>query len=442
MRIWPTKRGWKRIGIGLALFVAVLLVLNGFMAWRAEWRLQARLAEIRAAGDPASIAELAPPSIPDEENAAAIMEQVRPRLDAFGKAQSRFFNSPLGKQYDEARDKGEPATTEQIDAIRDILSKYADVEESLARASDCQQFASRMDFSLDHSKFLEQLLDRIQSARTGARLLGWRGEVLLADGNHEQALSNGLQALRLARLHENEPTLVAFLVAIAMRMIANDQIYDALAAGPVSPELHAALDKELALQDDPNRFMRVMKDERAVGSDWIHSHLDLAGLPPSFAHLLGWPMKEYQVGVLDAMAEYIQLAELPWNEVRGRLGLAEEDTSLPPTGHGVLADLLLPALKAAYQANARSLAVSRALRINNALRAFADEHGREATGLEELKLPADAVIDPHSGQPLKLKHTDDGWVVYSVMENGIDDGGDFTDIKDFGVGPRAVRNAN
>jgi len=55
--------------------------------------------------------------------------------------------------------------------------------------------------------------------------------------------------------------------------------------------------------------------------------------------------------------------------------------------------------------------------------------------LRELNLPPQAIIDPYSGQPLKLKLTEDGWIVYSVMQNGVDDDGDFRDSKDYGVAP-------
>jgi hypothetical protein len=256
------------------LLAAAALVINGILAWRAELRLQSRLAEIRAAGDPASIAEMAPPAIPDEEDAAAIMERIRPRLDEFSREYGKFYNSPLGRAYDEAGGKGEAATKEQIDAMQAILAKYADVEIALKTASECEHYASRLDFSLNHPKFLEQLMDRIQNGRTAARLLAWRGEVLLADGQHEEALIQGMRALRLARLHENEPTLVAFLVAVAMRGAANGQIYDALAAGSVSAELHAALDQELARQDDPKNFARVLKAERAICCDWLYGQFD------------------------------------------------------------------------------------------------------------------------------------------------------------------------
>jgi hypothetical protein len=435
MRIWPTKRGWQRIGIGLAMLAAIGLVVNGMLAWRAELRLRSRLAAIRAAGAPASIAELAPEPIPDDENAAAIMEQIRPQLNEFSKEYGRFYDSPLGKEYDEAGDKGEPATKEQIDAIRAILAKYADLERLVAEASASEKFASRLDYSLDHTKFLDRLLDHIQVARMATRLLTWRGEVLLADGEQEQALDNGLQALRLARLHENEPTLVACLVAIAMRSTAAAQIYDALAAGPVSSELHQALDIELAKYDNPQQLVEVLMSERAVSADWLDSHR--GEVPSVLFHMFGWPLKSYQIGVLDAMEEQIELAGQPWYKISERFGVG--DSSAPRTGHGTLADLLMPAVKAAYQARARSLAVSRSLRIYNALRQFAEKNGREAAGLEELGLPQEATIDPYSGEPLKLKDTDEGWIIYSVMENGVDDGGDFKAIKDYGVAPPKLR---
>jgi hypothetical protein len=110
-----------------------------------------------------------------------------------------------------------------------------------------------------------------------------------------------------------------------------------------------------------------------------------------------------------------------------------------PGQGGILNDLMLPALQAAYDADARSTAVLRTLRIFNALRAFAEKNGREATGLAELGLRQVVTIDPFDGKALKLKKTDKGWVVYTVMLNGVDDGGDFMEMKDFGVAPPRLR---
>lgn len=436
MRIWPTKRGWKRFGLGLSILLAIGLIVNGVFAWRAQWRLENRLAAIRAAGDPASIAELAPAPIPDSENAAAILARVRPRLKEFGNAYGDFYKSPLGKEYEAQEDRNEPPTSEQIAAIRTILADYADVEEAIGKAAVCERYASRLDFSLEHRAFLEQMLEYIQESRTAARLLAWRNKVLQVDGQHETAVRNGIAALRLARLHTNEPTLVAYLVAIAMRSIASEQMYDSLSAGVVSPELHAALDQELARHDDPQQLTRVLKTERAVSAGWSEGQLGLPGgwLPP---RMFRWPMKSMQIGVLDEMGDALRLADQPWYAVKQVFG--DGKSSAKPTGHGIMADLLVPAIRAAFLAHARSLAVSRALRIDNALREFAEQNGREAAGLADLNLPRAATIDPFSGEPLKLKHTEDGWIVYTVMENGVDDGGDFKGLKDYGAAPRKWR---
>ena len=62
MKLFPTRRTVKRWGIGAAIVLGVLLVLNGVMSWRTETRFRRLVAAIRQEGDPASIAELLPPA--------------------------------------------------------------------------------------------------------------------------------------------------------------------------------------------------------------------------------------------------------------------------------------------------------------------------------------------------------------------------------------------
>jgi hypothetical protein len=432
----------KRLSAGqlIALWIGALVLLAVFVlaiiAWQVDRQWQQRLAAIRAAGDSASIADLAPEPIPDDENAAAYLQRIEPQLEAFGKDQWAFGETPIGKAYDETLASGEPPTADEIAAIRQILDRYPAIDQALAEAAACDEYTSLLDFSLDYTQFLDALLKQASAIRSPARFLRWRMQVLVADGNQQEAVKRGIQLLRLARLHDAEPTEVNYLVGIALRGMAAEWLYDALAAGPVSPELHAALDQELAQHDDPQRFARVLKTERAF------SISSLASFPPSangiqrtaFA-LFGWPMKRYWIGMLDFYDVQIALASRPWHEVRQQFGTPSGSSSLSPTGFGMMADLTLPAMQAAYNAHARSLAVLRALRIYNALTEYREQNGREASGLDDLALPKEATIDPFSGEPLRLKHTDDGWIIYSVMQNGVDDGGDFKDLKDFGLAP-------
>src|SRR5688572_9727258 len=101
--MWKTERTSHRLAFGLAALVAAALLANFFFAMRAEWRLRSRLVAIRATGDPASIAELAPPAIPDDENAAAILARIGPRVHAFSNAYGQFLNSPIGKKYEQTK---------------------------------------------------------------------------------------------------------------------------------------------------------------------------------------------------------------------------------------------------------------------------------------------------------------------------------------------------
>ena len=54
----------------------------------------------------------------------------------------------------------------------------------------------------------------------------------------------------------------------------------------------------------------------------------------------------------------------------------------------------------------------------------------------------EATLDPFSGAALILKRSENGWVIYSVMENGVDDGGDFHEKKDWGIGPPGRHRAD
>jgi hypothetical protein len=434
MRFFLSKRFWQRVAICLVSLVAVGLIVNGILAWRADSQLQAKVTEIRAAGDPASIAELAPEPVPDDENAAVILERIAPRVDAFSKDYAGFSNSPFGMKYDEAEDRGEPATKDQIDAIRVILSKYPDVQQAIAEAAQCDKYASRLDYSLDTSAFIDALVKHQSRIRTVARFLEWQATVLLADGQNEEALQSGIRIYRLAWLYENEPTLVSYLVAIAVRGLAAAPIYDALSAGPVSPEVLVSLDAELARHDDPAPLLRTLKTERALSAGWSGPMLGMSQM--WLANTFGWALKSYQAGAIDYANQMLPMAERSWFEVRDKFGPADSPL---PTGHGVLADLLTPAMRAVFQAHARSQVLMRALRIRIALRQFAEKSGREANGLAELELPKKSTIDPNSGQPLKLKQSDEGWVIYSVMENGQDDDGDFKGLKDYGVAPPKLR---
>ncbi len=441
LRFLTTRQFWQRLAITAGTVLLLLLMAGGLVAWWVNHQWNVRIDAIRAAGDPASIADLAPEPIPDDQNAAAILESIGPQLEAFHKDYMRFiYDTPLGRTYRDAEDKGEPLSAEQVAAIRGIIDQYPEVSTALAKAAACSQYASLADFSLPAAVLFEkQLAGYTDRIRTVVWFNDWRRVLLLADGQPEQAARVGLETLRLVRLHNAEPLLTNYMVDIAVRSQAVEGLYGTLAAGPVSPELHRQIDDELARQDDPQAFKRTLVTERAFAIGQMETGVvgEQGERTLDRSAILTW----YGPGLLDEFDELIAAANRPWYELQRDTDSYEVHSTgnvsytTKSTGHGTLADLLAPAIIAAQESDARATVMLRALRIFNAIKEYRQTHGHDATGLADLALPKEATIDPFSGQPLLLKHTGAGWIIYSVMENGVDDGGDFKDRKDYGLAP-------
>jgi hypothetical protein len=322
------------------------------------------------------------------------------------------------------------------------VDKYPEIERGLAVASGCEKYASLADFSLGSHDYLAALAPSQGSLVAASRYARWKMVVHLSDGDADGAVDLGRQVVRLARLCESEPGLVSYLLAQGAIGRVADGIYDALAQGPVSVETREALDDELAKYEDPLRLARALRLERGISASMSaeRGHGLPVGLVSSvFLKLTGWTMNSYFVNALDLYDHQIDLSARPWFEVNTELD--GRRSGPPSSGRGALADALLPALRAAHQAHSRSLATLRALRVLSALTQYRVEHGREAKGLADLSLPKETTIDPFSGEPLKMFLADDGWVIYSVLANRVDDGGFFGESLDAGVAPRGPRRA-
>jgi hypothetical protein len=419
---------FKRLAIGLAILVGILLLANASYSWWIGRQLEQRLAALRAAGEPTSFAELAPEPIPLEQDAAAQLAQLAPELEAFSKEHGLFFKSPLSDSYDERCDQGLGPTPEQLDAIREILANYDDLLQGLHRAVACPGYASQIDYSVGYPQMMEVLLQPSSDVRTAARFLRWWITVQLADGQVDEAFRTGLMILQLARIHKEEPALVNGLVAIAVRRVGIEGINLALRAGPVSTELRQQLDQDLERQDDPQRIVHLFKTERP---------LNLSAAQGMFAEAwwLPWIGKGVQLDMLEFYDRLLPVMAQPWHLSNLKIGQLEKMASHHTPMSGTLNTLMLPALEAGLVAVSRDVAFIRSLRIMNAITAYTQREGKPPTGLEALELPAASTIDPFSGKPLKLKQTEHGWVVYTVYQNRTDEGGDFKGQTDWGLAP-------
>jgi hypothetical protein len=82
-----------------------------------------------------------------------------------------------------------------------------------------------------------------------------------------------------------------------------------------------------------------------------------------------------------------------------------------------------------------AIATQRCLHILNDLGRYKAENDKQANGLSDLSIPGEDTIDPYSGDRLVVKLTEEGWMVYTVFNNGQDDGGSYEDLRDWGLSP-------
>lgn len=413
------KKILKWTAVVLGLLVAIGLVANAVFVWITDARLERQLAEIRAAGDPLTLADLARPPIPAEQNAATYLRQARADAEAIDSIlYNKDYREGWGKQWDAER----RLPPEGAKAIQAALAAYSNVVPLLGQAAACPDYDADLDYSLASDEFIANLTDRMRECRAAARVLRYQAALLLSEGKPDESVQTSLLIFRLARNFDRNPTIVGYCVAIAIRGSAVRAANEALQAGPLSKEIRDALDAELAMQERMQGLYHAMRTDRPFAIGYIQN------LPGRNCWFIGrgvWNMQESEY--LDLFATFIVQARDP--------GPYREIEQTIESQKSALAAMVLPGLKAAFSAVVRMRAEIRCLRVLNALQTHTPPETTEVPKLTDLGLPAETITDPFTGEPLHVKRFAQGWLVYSVGSNLQDDGGKLDDNSDVGVGP-------
>jgi hypothetical protein len=429
------KRLLKRIAIGFGIVLGLLLVVNGVLAWIAQHRLDKKIAELRTAGEPTSLADLAPKAITADTNAATYLDRAYSDVKKFSlDLGKKFDGTAIGKQLDEISERDRLPNQAQQAAMRPILDAYGTVLPMIEKAAKCDQYASLLDYSLPPSQFLDRYLESVNSFRGLAEYARWNMMIAAAEGNPDRAIRLGVRVLRLARLFDQEPLLISRLVSVAVRSTMFASINTIIRQEGVSDGARAELDAELALHDNLAPLQTALRTERAFA---IPYSIEKSGAIPAF---LRWGVLNWCLGELDAEDLAYRVATLPMDQICRQWNPIEKRTTWPQLD-GIKDRLIMPAIVATFESRFRSVAQARCLRIVNALGDYRQKTGKAAESIEQLSLPHDAIIDPCTGKPLRMKKIDAGWIVYSVYRNGDDDGGKFhAEDGPWGFGPPGYEN--
>ncbi|MGP0064632.1 MAG: hypothetical protein ACLQGP_13670 [Isosphaeraceae bacterium] len=401
--------------------IGILLILNAYFVWSTGTRLERRLSELRQAGDPVQIADLARPAIPPETNADVFLRRAADDLDAIQKELAAMYPR-MGYPTGEVA----PGHQEKLESL---FAAYPRVMPLLEQAADCPDSDPQLDYNLPPSRFSEISMQSSGRNRTLSRVLRARSAWLLSKGRIEDALATQVLMLRLTRQMRRDPFIIGYLVRLACEQVAMDGVNQALQAGPVPPAARQALDNELALHDTMEGYKWAMRTERA------YSLTSFREMPGAGLWLTRAYVNDVMSRVIDLFDRYLKEAAQPHADVVARKG-----ASPPPNGganpYGALVTLLIPSLDGVRPAAERTRAMSRSLRVLNAIQARVPPGTDRAPGLGDLGIPPEVTIDPFSGEPMHVKWMPEGWMVYSVGKDLVDDGGLLDRANtDVGVGP-------
>ncbi|MCY2987009.1 MAG: hypothetical protein NTY19_03965 [Planctomycetota bacterium] len=424
-----------------------LLVLNAVLAWNAARRMDQRLAALRAAGKPVTLADLQPQPVPENRDAAALVCTIRPRLQAWEDEFDHAFPDRNDRPEPESA-RGDRLTEKQVQTLQPLWDRYADLLPTLQQAASCPEYRSQVDFNTSAFRFLMNNDEQRALPFSACKYLALRIDLLMHQGRRDESLRTCVIMFRLAMLIEREPTIASYHASLVWRRRAAFQANRILQAGSVSSELRQELDSELARHDTLEGFIGALRSERALGLDMYQAmctgEVDdkVGGADRSMLQsvarwilpLIRWRHRNAACDYLDMMEHVLAFGAVPCYEVRSqarpsRNWYKESDDLTSQTVFEVyVARKLLDVTRAEM----------RCLRVLNALQRRPAEAGAETASLAELDLPADATVDPFSGNPLLVKKTNHGWTIYSVGPDLEDDGGEIVSSavpRDCGFGP-------
>jgi hypothetical protein len=455
-----SKRRWRYV---LLVFLLLILIGGGIL-WgmhaRSVGKLEAKLAEIRAAGYPVTPEELDQwyPQVPDDKNAALVLKNAFQYYVSLDKDMEYLPVCGIA----ETPIRNEPLSLKMKASIRNYLELNKRAFPFLHEGAALPE--SR--FPIDLSQGINVLLTHLGNVRKGAKLLYLDALQNAVEGRSEPASRDIVTMAGVAGSLSKEPILISQLVRIACLSLiceSTEQILNRTTFTD-SELTKMATVLESAVKNDG--LFRALIGERCTGYEFyrhpeafntssrdgssfstpttidlkffkriIGRSSEIIGV--SFYKNSGMLVDDY-CSYLDYMSEYINVYRSP---LPGRIKNAcEIERKMRSVRSGImkyfplrLFFVLIPAFPRAFIFDARCQASLDATRTAMAIERYRLAKEMLPDSLKEL-VPAylkTIPIDPFDpdGKTLRYAKLKKGYVVYSIGEDGKDNSGTEKDAK-------------
>jgi len=415
------------------LLIVLVVIIACFVVFRLVLRskLNARLDAIRADGYPATCAEMdAWYTIPESaENAADTFIDSFSHYNKWEDDQKRKLLPIVGQA--ELPLRTEPLTEETKALITQYLTDNQQALERLHKGAAIEH--SR--YPVDLSKGFEALMPDLSNIRGGAFLLKLEAILHAENGKPEEVVDSIKSTFGLARSISKEPILISQLVRIACQALAVSALEHAINRTEFTDEQLVELSQALVNAEDPSAMSRAFVGERCAGLSIFKTPssktLKLINGGSSSLGVVAIALYKFAgladmdaIMYVDLMNDYTKAMQLPPHQRQEAASAV--DTKFGKTSRiHVLLHVIMPALSRVTTIDIRTIAQLHTAQVGLAIQRYRLAAGKLPDTLAEL-IPVylDAVPkDPFDGKDLRYKKLEASFVVYSIGEDGSDDGG-------------------
>ncbi len=425
-----TRRKRRKMTVFCVLIVLPLIAIAAFVLFRLSVRskLQARIDAIRAAGYPATCAELdAWYTIPaSAENGADYI------VDAFS-----WYQKLLGAADPDLAQKVYSAElsarAEPVDqATKNLIAQHISDNQQALKLLHKGAAADHFRYPVDFTAGFDALMPYLSEIRDSARLLKLEAVLHAENAEPQLATDSVISGLGLARSLAKEPLIISQLVRIACQALTISTLEQVINRTELTDEQLAELGECIANAEELSDISVGFVGERCMGISIFQEpeSVDPAavgGMPPtpilSLYRATGLADKSALI-YLDMMQGCIKAARLPPHQRQRAADAIQARVEATPRIY-ILLHIFMPALTRVTTIDVSGIAHLRTARVALAIQRYRLSTGGLPNTLADL-VPAyiDAVSkDPFDGKDLRYNKLETGFVVYSIGEDGSDDGG-------------------
>ncbi|MHB1456574.1 MAG: hypothetical protein ACYC0V_06635 [Armatimonadota bacterium] len=422
---------FKKFLKGLLIVILVLAVIHGIASMVLSRRVASKLAEIKAQGDPVSMADLGKIDIPDSENGATIYMQIfkemgRP-IEYYATGIPHLGELDRTKNYDYSKLETQKEITPEMWSKAKIslgTHKHALylVDEAISRP--------RCKFKSNWKDGAGAFFPYYGNMRELARMLRSDARISARDGNMDLAVKRVGQIFKVSGAVKEDTILISYFVRLAMISVGLMTMRDIEQDGKISAAQAKYLDNILSQFDLDKDYIVDMKGERAFAINnynivqgkalpadkpWYGGIVICSALRPLF--LLD------EMIYLDFMAKKLRSVNLPYIESTASKPGYNEVNEVPK--YAIYARTTIPVYAKTEQVRDIGKSRIRSGRAYLGLIAYKEKFDAYPQSLDELrsKLGWKVEVDPLTGKDFHYERQGAGFLLYGVGPNLRDDGG-------------------